>query len=476
VSATPFVVASNRGPVSFERAKDGSVTERRGVGGLVTAVGGALGNRDALWIAAPMSDDDRARINEGAFAVETSGGKLRVRFADVPPDVYDLYYNEFSNRILWFLHHQLWEQTPRVFGDADRDAWDAYRTVNERFATAIEASAPPGAVALPQDYHLSLVPGLLKRARPDVPIAMFWHIPFARPEGFELLGNWGAQLLEGMLGADVVGFHTLWWASNFAGCCAAVLGAQADDDSVTYQGRTTLLGKYPIGVDADALRAEVTNPAVDVAAKRIEELTGDRMLVVRVDRTELSKNILRGLVAFGQVLERRPDLHEKVVHVVLLTPSRGDVPEYQEYTRACLARADRINARFGNRNWRPVTIEIDDDFSRTLAAYRRYDVLLVNPVFDGMNLVAREGPLLNERDGVLVLSANAGAADEIGTNALIINPFDTRDTAMALEHALDMQPTERAARAEHLRKVAAGDSPAVWLDRQLNDLERLRGA
>ena len=472
----PIVVASNRGPVSYSTSPDGSLAERRGVGGLVTAVGGALAQREALWIAAPMTDEDRERIPGGPFAVSAQGGRLRVRFADIDPDTYTAYYNEFSNRILWFAHHQLWEQTPRAFGGADQEAWEAYQTVNARFADAIVADAPQGSVALPQDYHLSLVPALLRESRPDLPVAMFWHIPFARPEGYELLGAWGAQLLKGMLGADLIGFHTEWWASNFAGCCVAMLGAETDDRSVTFEGRTTMLGRYPIGVDAPALRAEAEDESVAKAAVRIEELAQDRMLVLRVDRTDLSKNILRGLVAFGHVLERRKDLHEKVVHVVLLTPSRGDVPEYQEYTRACLARADRINARFGNPSWRPVTIEIDDDFSRTLAAYRRYDVLLVNPVFDGMNLVAREGPILNERDGVLVLSANAGAADEIGTAALIVNPFDARDTALALEHALDMTPIERKARAERLREVAEGDPPAVWLDHQLNDLASLRGA
>lgn len=471
----PIVVASNRGPISYSRGSDGALGERRGVGGLVTAVGGALAHRDALWIAAPMTDEDRARVADGPFPISTAAGRLRVRFADIDPKTYDNYYNGFSNRILWFVHHQLWDQTPRVFGDADQAAWSSYLTVNQRFAEAIARSAPEGAIVLPQDYHLSLVPGLLRTARPTIPIAMFWHIPFARPDAYALLGSWGPELLRGMLGADIIGFHTDWWASNFAGCCATALDADADDHSVTFEGRTTILGRYPIGVDVPSLRMEAAEESVAKEALRIEELAGDRRLILRIDRTELSKNILRGLVAFGQVLERRPDLHEKVVHIVLLTPSRGDVPEYQEYIRACLARADRINARFGNPSWRPVTIEIDDDFSRTLAAYRRYDVLLVNPVFDGMNLVAREGPILNERDGVLVLSANAGAADQIGTSALIVNPYDTRDTAMALEHALDMTTTERKARAERLRAVAEGDPPDVWLDRQLNDLEALRG-
>jgi trehalose 6-phosphate synthase len=210
-------------------------------------------------------------------------------------------------------------------------------------------------------------------------------------------------------------------------------------------------------------------PDVARAREDIDRIVDGRKLLLRVDRTELSKNILRGLVSYGALLSRRPDLRERVTHLVLLTPSRGDVPEYQEYIRACHARAAAINARFGTRGWQPVVLEIEDDFSRTLAAYQRYDVLLVNPVFDGMNLVAREGAVLNMCDGVLVLSANAGAAAELGDAALIVNPYDTRDTAEALERALDMEPAERAKRAAALHERAPGLSPREWLDRQIED-------
>lgn len=466
-----LVIASNRGPVGFVREPDGTIAERRGVGGLVTAVGDAVrGRDDTTWIAAPITDVDRELIGAPAPLALPGGGTVNVRFAPIEPELYDAYYNEFSNRILWFLHHHLWNVArPPEFGPADVEKWESYREVNRRFAGAIVEASAEGACALPQDYHLSLVPGLVRAARADLRMAMFWHIPFCAPEQLAVIGEWARPLLEGMLGADVLGFHTEWWAANFAACCAAVLGAQTSERSVAYAGRTTHLGVYPIGVDVPGLRTASERDAVARARDDIERIVGDRLLLLRVDRTELSKNILRGLVSYGAMLSRRPDLHERVTHVVLLTPSRGDVPEYQEYTRACVIRAETINKRFATRTWQPVHLEIDDDFSRTLAAYKRYDVLLVNPVYDGMNLVAREGPVLNERNGVLVLSANAGAAAELGDAALIVNPYDARDTAAAIERALDMDPSERAKRAAALRERAPGLSPRAWLDRQIDD-------
>lgn len=473
-----LVVASNRGPVTLVRDETGTITERRGVGGLVTAVGDALRGRDGTWIAAPMSDADRARSTESDPSVHMQtqgGGILKVRFIDVEQDLYEPYYNEFSNRVLWFLHHYLWgPMRPPTFGRNELDAWDAYQAVNRRFADMLASEASEDSLLLPHDYHLSLVPGMLRRSRGELPIGLFWHIPFCRAGQISVVGQWGGWLLEGMLGADVVGFHSKRWANNFADCCRAVLGAQVRNGVVKFNGRSTRVGVYPLGVDEPGLRSEAQQPDVAAAVKEIDEIAGDRTLIVRVDRTELSKNILRGLIAYGAILERRRDLHGRVVHLVLLTPSREDIPEYREYIATCEARAAQINERFGTATWQPIVLEINDDFARSLAAYRRYDVLVVNPVFDGMNLVAREGPLLNERNGSLVLSTNAGAAAELGPGALLVDPYNQRRTSLALEAAVDMPVEERRRRAETLRELAPGMSPSRWLEAQIDDLARAR--
>ena len=471
----PIVVASNRGPVAFARRADGTIEQRRGVGGLVTAVGGALRGREAAWVAAAITEQDREQAAHGPFEFDVAGTAVRVRLAALDEKLYDAYYNEFSNRILWFLHHYLWD-TPRAPepGPAEGEAWEAFGTVNDRFAELIADEAPEGATALPQDYHLSLVPGFLREHRPDLRIGTFWHIPFCQPDQYSVLPDeWGAALLRGMLCADAIGFQTQRWADNFMACCREVLGATVKGRHVSTDDRSARVGVYPVGVDVDLLRMQAARPEVAEAAKRIDELVGDRTMLLRVDRTEPSKNILRGFIAYERLLERRADLHGKVVQLALLTPSRRAIPEYIEYMRASLARAEQINERFSTPDWQPLIVDESDDFPATLAAYRRYDVLVVNPVFDGMNLVAREGPVLNERDGVLVLSRNAGAAAELHP-ALLVNPFDADGTAHAIERALGLSAHERHERAVALKELAPGMPPAEWLGSQIKDVQRRR--
>lgn len=442
---------------------------------MVTAVGGALRGREAAWVAAAITEGDREQAARGPFVFDVGGTRIRVRLAALDEKLYDGYYNEFSNRVLWFLHHYLWD-TPRAPepGPAEGKAWDAYVKVNERFAELIADEAPEGATALPQDYHLSLVSGVLRARRPDLRIGTFWHIPFCQPDQYRVLPDeWGAALLRGMLAADAIGFQTQRWADNFTACCREVLGATVKGKYVVVGDRSTRVGIYPVGVDVDLLRMQAAKPEVADAAMRINELVGDCTMLLRVDRTEPSKNILRGFVAYERLLERRADLHGRVVQLALLTPSRRAIPEYAEYMRACVARAEQINERFSTPDWQPLIVDESDDFPATLAAYRRYDVLVVNPVFDGMNLVAREGPVLNERDGVLVLSRNAGAAAELHA-ALLVNPFDADGTADAIERALGLSAHERHERAITLKELAPGLPPAEWLGRQIKDVQRRR--
>jgi trehalose 6-phosphate synthase len=471
---SPVVVVSNRGPVTFEVSPTGERRSRRGVGGLVTALSGALRDRGGVWIAAALSEGDRAVAAEsGTVEADMGRSRIAVRFVSVEEDTYRAYYDEFSNRVLWFVNHYLWDppRTP-TFSDADADAWDAYADVNRRFAETTAQTAPEGGVALIQDYHLALVPQLLRKMRPDLAIGHFWHIPFAQPDYLGLLPDaWSHGIIDGLLGADVLGFQTDRWVQNFLSCARTLEGLRARDRSIAVGERRVRANVYPIGVDPDHLSEIAGEPAVKRARTDLKQWLGDRALVLRVDRTELSKNILRGLRAFETVLERRPELRGRVVHLALLQPSRRSVPEYREYIEQCTNEAERINARYGPE---AIRLEISDDFPRSLAAFTLYDVLVVNPVFDGMNLVAREGPCLNRRGGVLVLSRNAGAAVELGPAALVVNPVDIDQTARAISDALDIPQAERQERARRLRRLARGRSPSRWLESQLRDLGKVR--
>ncbi|HEX9311256.1 MAG TPA: trehalose-6-phosphate synthase [Actinomycetota bacterium] len=473
-----IVVASNRGPVAFVREPDGQVVARRGGGGLVSALSGALQASGGLWIASAMSPEDRERAGRIHLDPTMGAAGHGLRYLSFDPRVYDRYYNGISNRVLWFVHHALWDlpRMPRWDRATDR-AWAAYRRVNEAFAEALAEEGPPPKAEpayLVQDYHLSLVPALLRARRPDARIAHFSHIPFAGPEYFRTLPTaMRGELLSGLLGADVVGFHSERWAENFMRCCRDLPGATVGlrERFVRWRGRRVLVRLYPISVDPAALKEQAASEEVAAAERRIGRWLGGARLILRVDRTDLSKNILRGFLAFEEFLLRNRRWRGRVKHLALLNPSREGVPEYRGYVKECLRTAERINAQLGDERWQPIRVQLRDDHSSALAGFGIYDVLLVNPVRDGMNLVAKEGAVLNTRDGVVVLSENAGAYQELRSHVLAVNPFDVGATAEAIATALNMDPQERGRRAVGAREAVIRNRLEDWVPRQVADLE-----
>lgn len=473
-----LLVASNRGPVSFEE-RDGELVPRRGAGGLVTALTGVIQEAGGLWVAAAMSDTDRkraARSPDGRIEVVIGDEKFDLRLLSFEAGTYQAFYNTISNRLLWFLHHYLWD-VPRwpQFGIRVREAWAAYRQVNRAFATTLtEETEGDSATVLVQDYHLSLVPAALRARAPQARIAYFHHVPFAGPGYMRLVPDWmREEMLDGLLGADLLGFQTRRWADDFLFAARMLPEARVDlrRRTVTWKERTTRVGVFPITVDVDAMREQAGSPAVAEKRRELEGWRGDRKLLVRVDRAELSKNILRGFIAFEDLLVRYPRWRERVVFLAHLNPSRTAVPEYQTYMDQCISAADRINRQHGTPSWKPIEMDMADDFDRVLAAYQIYDVLLVNPIFDGMNLVAKEGAVLNENDGVLILSRNSGAIAELDRGSLAVDPMDIAGTSDAIHAALGMEGRERKQRANALRKAAETRTPSDWIDEQLEALE-----
>jgi trehalose 6-phosphate synthase len=364
------------------------------------------------------------------------------------------------------------------FGLAFRRDWAAYREYNLAFAEALAAASTAAgttsARAVVQDYHLTLAPRLLAEVRPQVRIAHFSHTPWAPVDYFRLLPDSIAEeVLTGILGADHAGFLSQRWANAFMDCCEHVLGATADKDRqvVTYLGHSTGIGVHPLGVDAGELTERAAQADVETRMAALREIIGDRKLIVRVDRTELSKNILRGLNAYRELLLSHPEWRGKVMLLSFAYPSRHDLPEYREYTAGVQRLASAIDDEFGSADWTPVLLHTQDDYARSLAGYRLADVLLVNPIRDGMNLVAKEGPVLSDRDCVLVLSREAGAADELAGDALMINPFDISATANALHEALLMSGPERARRRSSLAAAASAVPPTAWFQSQLDALD-----
>lgn len=479
-----LVVASNRGPVQFEIDDDGNLTAGRGAGGMVAALGPALAGQGGTWVAAAITEGDRVAARRVARSgrvrqVQLAQGPVWLRSLVLDPRQYQNYYNRVSNRTLWFLQHYLFDvpRHPR-FDRGFRLAWRDYREVNQAFAAACDAEASRGAQVFVQDYHLALAPALLRARRPDLRIAHFTHCPWADPGYFAMLPNAVAsEFVEGMLGADLLGFLVPRWARNFLRCCQE-LGFEVDRGRQTVRasdGHQVRVRAYPLGVDGDDLRARVTQPDVATQRRSVRELARGRSLIVRVDRMELSKNILRGLDGYAMLLEQNPRLRGRVVHFALAYASRRDLPEYQAYTAEVRHAADAINERFRTKTWEPVRLEVRDNYPRALAAMTEADVLVVNPVWDGMNLVAKEGVSVSQRDAVLILSRNAGAADDLGDGALLVNPFDTAELAASLAVAVAMPAEERAKRAALLRAQASALPPQDWFAAQRQDLEQVPG-
>jgi trehalose 6-phosphate synthase len=448
-----LAVLSNRGPLSFSRDDQGQLVARRGAGGLVATLAPGVERNGALWLATAISDDDREAAAAGI--IETDG--LRLRSLVIDPDQYRMYYDVIANQTLWFLNHGLWDlpRRPR-FDRRWWEAWQAFAAVNHQFATCAAEEVAEGGTVLIQDYQLALVGGTLAQLRPDVKTAAFMHTPFCTPLELRTLpGEVAGALLVGLAQTGACGFHSPRWAAAFEACCKEWLG-QAPTTFVT-----------PAATDV----ADITRVAASEACARelrwLEDQIGDRQLIARVDRIELSKNLLRGFHAYDDLLEQHPSLRGRVVFGAFVYPSREGLAEYLSYRQEVEGLVRRINGKWATAEWTPILLDTVDNYPRSVAALRRYDVLFVNPIRDGLNLVAKEGPLVNERDGVVALCQTAGVWDELGQHVVEVHPFDIPSTSDALAVALRLPADERAARAAELRKAATARTPLDWFADQL---------
>jgi trehalose 6-phosphate synthase len=476
-----LIVVSNRGPASYARAPNGERIAKRGGGGLVTALRGLVEHHDVTWVASAISDEDRV-VNEetgGEAFEETSreGSAFRLRLVAHDPQAYDWFYNVVANPTLWFLQHYLWDlATAPNLDQGLHHAWDeGYVAVNRNFAAAVvaELERDPSATVFFHDYHLYLAPRFVRDARPDATLQHFVHIPWPQPDYWHVLPlPIRQQVHEGILANDAIGFHTRRWQRSFLRCCEDFVGAECDlaGGRLEHERRAVRVTANPISVDTREFD-DLAESAAVLAAEQALLPRRPEKLILRVDRTDPSKNVVRGFRAFELFLDEHPEFRWRVGMLALLDPSRQDIPEYAEYLGAIQREARRVNDKFAPMGWTPIDLRIADDFTASVAAYKQYDVLLVNAIFDGLNLVAKEAPLVNTRDGVLVLSENAGAHDELGDFATTINPFDVAGQAEAIHRALELPAAERRDRIEGIRRRVREHDLAAWLEEELHALE-----
>jgi trehalose 6-phosphate synthase len=467
----PLIVASNRGPLTIHAGLDGDDEVSRGSGGLVSGMQSALAmTPDALWVCAALNDRERAvarqtggRISELQMVSDALQGDFDVQMLPIDASTFRGAYDGIANSTLWFVLHRLFDlsQTPS-FDASWRRQWAAYVRYNQAFARSLAAEAAPGGAVMVQDYHLFLVPGLLRELRPDVQIGHFTHTPWVDAEYLTMLPDDVCRaLLESLASADVIGLHTERWVQLFRESAQAVLGRDLD----TVQA-------FPLGTDEGELTKLAARRDVASASRVLAGVVGDRLVIGRVDRTELSKNVVRGLLAYRELLRTRPEWRGRVVHAVYDNPSREDLPAYREYTATIERLGAAIDDEFGTEDWSPVLVEIVDDYPAALAVLLRSDVVLINSVRDGMNLVVLEALTMSERSPAIVLSRDTGAAEVLGEDALLVNPFDVSATAQALHQALLMEEGERAERAGRMRQAAVRLPPTEWFSAQLAALPR----
>lgn len=475
-----LVIVSNRGPVTFSCPESGERTYSRGAGGLVTALN-AVSRRSegAVWIASTQSEEDiRVSREPAPYEVED----LRIVLVEHDDDAYDLMYNQIANPLLWFVQHGLYDlpYSPLLGDDTERAWEEGYLPVNRNFAGAVarivEGERSP--TILLHDYQLYMTPLFVREELDgrdsDAFISLFVHIPWPDPEYWRVLPKYVREgVLKSLLSADVVAFHTRRYARNFARTVSEILGVEVGEgDVIRYDGRETWVRAYPISIDPNEFEELSQSEAVLEEEEFVKSLPGK--LLLRVDRTDLSKNVVRGFQAYGRMFERHPEMAGEVTFLAQLQPSRGDVPEYARYFEAVGRTAEGVNERHGTEDWTPIQLFMMDNFPRSVAAYKNYDALLVNAVRDGMNLVAKEAAVVNERDGVLILSEGAGAHEELEANALTVNPFDLDEQADAIYRALTMPDDERKKRADGLRETVMSNTIEDWVEAQMEDIKAYR--
>lgn len=485
IHAKRLIIATNRGPVEFYQDQQGELKHRRGPGGVVTALVGAVKNMDVTWVAMAMTEGDRRAIKElqqsGVMASPQRDHAMLLRYVAISRAAYRKHYENISNQLLWFAQHYMYdpgedEQNTRKI----QDGWsNGYEVANRAIADAVIAEIERGEgtpIVMLHDYHLYLAPAMIREQHPTIIMQQFIHIPWPDIRCWQFLpANISQAIFNGLVGNDIIGFQTERDAHNFLeGARTLLEGCVVDFEqgAIWWKGHHTQVRTYPISISVEDEKKQAQGLAGRRAAERIKPLLG-KQTIMRVDRIEPTKNILRGFQAYAMLLEQHPDLRGKVNFLAFLVPSRQTLPKYKRLTSEIKKLVEDINNRFGTQEWTPIIAFYENDRIQALAAMRFYDVLLVNPIIDGMNLVAKEGAVVNRQNGLLALSRTAGAFQQLGKFAIPVTPTDVAGTADALYQALTMPREERRLLSTQARHAVESHDLSKWLQCQFDDINDL---
>ena len=483
-SQRSLILASNRGPVEHQMNSQGRTEARRGSGSVVTALNSLAQTTEFTWVASAMGEGDRQVSNNGrapSLKSPLPPHKIDLRYVVTPRRVYHKYYNVVCNPLLWFLQHYMWNPPYNPSVDANvHDAWQTgYVQVNQAFARAIveeaqSKSKPP--VIMGHDYHLYLLPEYIRQEIPDAIIQHFVHIPWPTPRYWQMIPRYISQHITGSLcHADLIGFQSTQDRQSFLDTVEELL-PEAEVDrkaNIVQQGdRRTQVKVYPISINVEEVQRIANSPRALDYESRLRPLQ-EETTIVRIDRAEPNKNVIRGFRAYELLLTRYPELHGKVTFLAFLVPSRTHIRQYQRYMDEVQQLIGQINRAFGNDQWQPIVSFMENNYTQAIAGMKLYDVLLVNSIIEGMNLVAKEGPVVNTADGVLVLSQTSGAYNQLKEHALFVSPTDIEGTMTTLHQAIVMSAEERQRRATGLCQAVTEQDITHWICTQLEDIGQL---
>lgn len=462
------IIVSNRLPVSVKK-ENGKLVFYPSIGGLATGLSSYAANRKNRWIGWPGIASDEL-TNEDKQAVVDELAKHNCAPVFLSQRQIDDFYNGYSNTVLWPLFHNLKRQAAMA-ADKRQRWWQAYRAVNEQYAGAALNLIETGVRVWVHDYQLLLVPELLRAERADIISGFFLHIPFPSAKTFARLPE-HKKLLRGMLGADVVGFHTPSYVSNFMENCLSAGSAIADGKELLVGERMVRVADFPMGIDYEKYAAATKSKAVKMAVRRYRKRYKRLKVIVAVDRLDPTKGLVERLNAYASLLERNPRLRGKVVFSMVAAPSRTDIPAYKQLTKRLATLVGEINTKYGSPRWQPVDyMNVSQPFEEVTALFQIADVAFITPLRDGMNLAAKEFVASKHKSGVLILSETAGAAEEL-QDALLVNPKQPETLVNALQQALTMRKRELRGRLRRMQQQLATNTVQEWAKEFIGALQQ----
>ena len=480
----PLIIVSNRGPVEHQMSGDGRPEARRGSGSVVTAFSSLAQKFEFTWVASAMGEGDRVVSSNGQTSHLKSplpGHQINLRYVVTPRRAYHKYYNILCNPLLWFLQHYMWNPPYNPNVDAAvHDAWElGYIPVNQAFANAVieEAHGLENApIVIGHDYHLYLMPEFIRQRVPEAIIQHYVHIPWPAPQYWRMIPDYiTRRICESLCATDLLGFQTIGDVRCFLDTAEELVPDVTVDrinHTVSHNNRTTSVKVYPISINVEEVQRIANTPrALDYEARLSADI--GEVTIVRIDRAEPNKNVVRGFRAYELLLNRYPELKGKVKFLAFLVPSRTHIRQYQRYMDEIQQVIQQINNNHGTSDWQPIVPFIENNYTQAIAGMKLYDVLLANTIIEGMNLVAKEGPVVNKRDGVLVLSHSSGVHQQLAGGALSVSPTDVEGTMKALYQAITMPAEDRKRRAASMLESVCREDINHWLYQQMHDISRI---